>query len=178
MANNYTRISYTLRQIVERTRWSSRAEVVEEIRQAKPVEMKIRGDGSSDDHYMSARALDDLLSLMVDLRLVTVDNRGRVSASIEGRRAADDPSIYDLLIKSSIRSLLEQDGCPIGKVLDTVRGIRLPAVPDAKTIHDRLKANNKSMTLNLDRFRRLLYMYACAGGIDRLVRVHYRQANG
>ncbi|RAS58959.1 hypothetical protein C8D87_11612 [Lentzea atacamensis] len=178
MANNYTRIHYVVRLIDERRVWSSPADVIEAIRQARPVEMKIRGDGSSDDHYMSARTLGRLIAFLFDLKLIIIAHDGEVSTSREGARAAHDQAVFDLLIKSSVRSLLEQGEAPIEKVLDTIRSIHRPAVPDAKTIHGRLKAKNKSIQISLDQFRRLLYLYSKAGGIDRIVRVHYSEASG
>ncbi|MDX2554735.1 hypothetical protein [Streptomyces stelliscabiei] len=179
MATTHTRIQYALRLVVGHSTWDSRSEIVHAIRRAKPMEMKIRGDGSAIEHYMSPQSIGNLLTLMSNLGLIVIQSDGTVSADQEAANAVKNREVFDLLIQASVKSMLEQGGAPIEDVQKTIRTIRLPLVPDSKTIHAKLKTKHKSSPMiNLDKFSQLLYLYACAGGLQRNIRVHYTSLEG
>ncbi|MEU1273485.1 hypothetical protein [Streptomyces sp. NPDC005799] len=179
MANTHARVRYALRLVARRRMWNSRSEIISAIRRARPDEMKIRGDGSTAEHYMSAQSISNLLSLMDDLDLIAIRNDGAVSLAARAQGAERDSERFDLLIQASVRNVFDDSGTQMADVEEVISTIRLPLVPDAKTIHAKLKAKPKSsMILNVDRFSRLLYLYACAGGIQRNVRVLYNRAEG
>ncbi|MFF4421137.1 hypothetical protein ACFY04_10175 [Streptomyces sp. NPDC001549] len=179
MANTHTRVNYTLCLIASHPVWDGRSEIIRELLRARPEEMRIRGDGSAVEHYMSAQSISNLLTFMADLDLIVIRSDGSVSIAQRAERAVQDSRAFDLLVQASVRNALEKSGTQMTDVEKVIGAIRLPLVPDAKTIHAKLKVKHKSSVLiNVDRFSRLLYLYACAGGIQRIVRVHYGSAEG
>ncbi|NUL21837.1 hypothetical protein [Streptomyces lunaelactis] len=173
MATTYIRMQYALRLVASRKAWVSRSEIAKTIHHVKPDEMKIRGDGSAIEHYMSDHSISNLLTLMSELNLVVIQNDGKVSASATGRKAVDDPEVFKLAVQVSIKKTLKDSGAPIQDVHNTIHAIRPPLAPDAKTIHDRMSRRKPPPEINFEKFRQLLYLYACAGGIERSVRIHY-----
>ncbi len=71
---------------------------------------------------------------------------------------------------------LENRGLSIDDILRAIGGIAFPEIPDAEAIHvalyEGVAESDQKVTVN--GLRRLLYLYAAAGGIDRKVRVHYQ----
>jgi len=117
---------------------------------------------------------------MSELNLITIQNGGRVSVTTEVAQAnaAKDADRFDLFVQSSIKTKLADSGVKIVDINGAIRAIRPPLAPDAKTIYDRLAKRNPPPTMKFDMFRQLLYLYACAGGIKRAVRVHYVNPEG
>lgn len=139
--------------------------------------MKVRGDGSADEHYMSEGSISNLLTLMAKHDLLVIRDDGKVSVSGEGQRAAADPDVFDLVMQSSIKTKLADSNVPLEAIDEEIRAITLPLAPDAETIYDRLANRNPAPTITLGEFRRLLFLFACANGIRRYVRVHYHSGD-
>jgi hypothetical protein len=164
---------YTLGQVSRRKTPASRSQIAKAIRSRKPKEMRVRGDGSADDHYMSEQSISNLLSLMAKHGLLVINDDGKVSVSTDGQKAAESEKMFELVLQSSIKTKLAEANTPLEDIDEEIRTISLPLAPDAETIYDRMANRNPAPTISYGEFRRLLYLFACAKGIDRLVRVHY-----
>ena len=173
MATTYARIKVALRQ-AERQAWSDLDVLSHEIRSRKLRAFRMRGDGSSIDNHMSEASITNILRLMIDLELLETRADSTISISLRGKRCLSSDDTFDQLIVSSINSLLDSKRLPMSTVMDVIEAIKLPNVPDAATIYSDLpKSEREASGITEMEFRRLLFLYANAKGIDRKQRVHY-----
>lgn len=128
------------------------------------------------DRYMSPRAVGGLLNLMSDLDLITANSNGEISVDAQAVTflGQPDPKSFDKLVQLRAKTCFERSGIRMDQIHRAIGTIRLPMVPDARTIHAKLTSKRDSgPPMSLDKFRRLIYLYACTGGIDRFIRTYY-----
>jgi hypothetical protein len=174
MATTYDRIRLVLVRLRRRSSWDI-ADLAEQIRNGKQPEFKVRGDGTSPEDYMSAASIRRLVRLMIDLDLIELvagaNNNIRISEAGDTAIAQDN---FDLQIRSSVRSYLYKNDVGMDKVKAAASALVWPDLPSADAIHDRL-SNPNGIKVSAERFRTLMYLYAKAGGAERVVSVYYTQ---
>ena len=171
MATTFLRINLALIQASRRNEWENKQQLAKKIREAKPREFKVRGDGSSIDHYMKDNSIVQLLDLMIELELLENYAEEKLRLSRKGKNCIKSVEKLKSQVRSSVKSLLQNKRLPLDVIKKEIKKIQLPEVPDAENISERLKKVNHSVSKEL--LRRLLFLYACADGIKRKMHVHY-----
>ena len=172
MATTYDRMRIALQKAGEQDSWPNERDLAEAIRTSRPPEFKMRGDGSSEDDFMKAPSITRLIRFAADLGLIQRSGSNEsVSLTASGRRSLQSDGTYRRQIQSSAKSLLEAKGASLDVLETEINGVALPDVPDADTLFERMEPQ---VDLTEDDLRRLLFLLACAEGIDRVTRVHYR----
>ena len=171
MSTTYAKIQTSLRQASRNKEWIDINTLAKEIRKRRLRDFRIRDDGSSIDHYMKEGTICKHLELMVSLELLKKNSDNRITVTSKGRGSIISEDRFNRQIRSSVKSLFESKNLNIQLIKATVEKIKLPDVPDAGTLFDRLNKHDHGFDENL--LRKLLFLYACAKGVGRRVRVHY-----
>lgn len=171
MATTHQRLRKILDVAIQEDSWESRLGLASEVRQRRLRAFRMRGDGTTIDHYMRAATIGQLVDLLVSFGILDEQTDGALSVSSKGATASRDDGSFDRRIKTDVKAYLARNNCPLTEVAAAVGKIRLPDVPDIGTIYDNLPESGRS--LSEAQLRRLLFLHACAGGINRKTRVHY-----
>lgn len=171
MGTTYQRIGIVLKLINDRDFWAI-DDLIAAIRAARSRDFKVRGDGTSDDDYMSAASIGRLVTLIDDLGLTATVSK-QVFLTAPGRRCAEGGTLMASQIRSSVDSVLESYGIDRARLKKAISKIRLPSVPDAVTLFEGIGSAGPKVSIPLERFRTLLFLSACADGMERVVKVHY-----
>lgn len=171
MATTFSRIYTIIQKFPKGNGWMDRHNFLLNFRKRKLKEFKIRGDGSSIDDYMKEESINNLLLLMRSLELIDVTSNGQVKITDKGLKCKNAEDIYMKQLKSSIKSYFEKKDIPMNKILEVGKSIQYPDVPNADTVYNLIATPQQG--ISEDHFRKMLYLYSCAGGIERKMRVHY-----
>jgi hypothetical protein len=179
MATTYDRLRIALRRLKSRTAWDI-TELAESIRdrEPRPLEFKIRGDGTSIDDYMKAASIRRVLTWLTDLELADGLPENKIKINTAGSNCLQSDDLCANQIRASVTSLLHKRGIELDEVRAAIKQIKLPDIPDADRIYavitDDAQKAHKDVTIDVGRFRTLMYLFATAKGADRIVRVHYK----
>jgi hypothetical protein len=174
MATTYDRIRLAATRLARRSSWDI-GELAEDLRAREQPEFRIRGDGTSPNDFMSVGSIRRLIRLMADLGLADrqagSNNKIKISDTTQAALAEDDT--FALEVKSCVRSYLYTNGVGINRIKAVASAIRFPPeLPDADTIFEKLSEEG-DLQLSESLFRKLIYLYASAGGAERVVAVYY-----
>lgn len=173
MATTYVRLKAALQQTRKKDTWPNVHDLASEIRRRRLAPYRMRGDGSSQDHFMHDDAIESLLDLARNLQLIDERPDGTVAITSRATSALTSEDAFARQIRSSVKSYLNQCALPLEQLLDLIANIRLPDVPDAATIFERSQELTPKPNLDVGTLRMLLFLFALAGGMKRLLRVHY-----
>ena len=173
MATTYARIYVITNSIVGTGGDLTKQQFISNLRGRRIKELKVRGDGSDINDYMKEETIERLIELTRDLGLTQVSDDDKLQLTEKGITSNKSEEDYKRILKSSIKSLLHKMKCPMEKIIEAIKKIRLPDVPDTDTIFSKLKITDPKLTRT--ELRRLLFLYACAEGIKRRMRVHYEE---
>jgi hypothetical protein len=171
MATTFLRIFTAITQASQNNKWEDKEQLANKIREKKLKEFKVRGDGSSIDHYMKENSIAQLLDLMIELELLEKNIDEKLRLTRKGKKCVKSVEKLKPLMRSSVKSLLEHRKLPFDVIKGEINKIKLPEVPDADNIFEHLKKVNHGVSREL--LRKLLFLYACADGIKRKMHVHY-----
>lgn len=171
MATTYQRIRTALSRANQKKSWSNLAELRDAIRKSKPDEFIIDGE------VLKEKTVDRILQLMIDLGVLVQRANQSIDIPASSRTALESDDKFSRKVQSGVRSYLERCGVEVGDMISAIRGIKYPDTPDAETIYSCVYSDTQESTrqLTLQSFTRLLYLYACANGIRRKVRIHYEE---
>ena len=173
MAATYDRIQAILQQASRRDTWISIGDLASNIRQRRLKAFRIRGDGTSIDHFIQQTSIESLLRLCVDLDLIEQNKDNSIKIPEKSLSAIETEEAFSMQIRSSVKSYLQNHLAPLENILSVIAKIKLPDVPDAKTIYESLEKQNPKPNLNEDDLRKVLFLLAQADGLERKVKVHY-----
>ncbi len=171
MATTFIRIRTLLSQARRQPSWESINELATDVRRRRLVAFRLRGDGSSIDHYMSIRSISRMINLMRDLELIRSLPGGLIQVTPKGANSLSSEDAFARQIRSSVKSLLQKKQLPLSTITQTILGITLPDVPNPETIYEALPVANPP--IDRETFRKLLYLLACSDGIERSIKVLY-----
>lgn len=173
MATTYDRIRLILEQAARRSTWQSPSALATELRQRKLSAFRMRGDGSTIDHYMREDSVQGLVRLCIDMGLINQSAQGVLTLSARSTTALNSEDAFARQIRSSVLSLLENHFLPLEAIRAIIAGIELPDVPDANTIYDRAQSRTPKSDLSADLLRRVLFLLYHAEGLNREIKVYY-----
>lgn len=173
MAATYDRIMAILQQASRRDTWVSVTELASNLRQRRLSAFRIRGDGTSIEHFIQQSSMESLLRLCIDLDLLEQDMEGSIKVPGRSLTAIESEEAFARQIRSSVKSYLQNHSAPLETILSVIAKIKLPDVPDAKTIYESFEKLTPKPNLNEDDLRKVLFLLALADGLARKVRVHY-----
>lgn len=171
MATTFKRIHIALQQASKRSKWNDEGALAKHIRNQRLRIYKIRGDGSSIDDYMKEDTIAQLILFMKDLELCKKTRDNILLLTSKGKKCLDSEEKFKRQIRSSVKSFLQSESLPMEVILEEMTKIKLPEVPDARTIFERIKDRDHKVDEKL--LRKVLFLYACAEGIERKLRIHY-----
>ncbi len=169
MATTRAKIWTALRRAAKRETWDDIEVLAEALEQGRDDDFKLDGKP------LSRRSILGTLDLMVVLDFLAEQEHGAVVVTATGRAALASQEKFNLKTQSAIRSYMQGKGLPLEQILKAIRQITLPDVPDADTIHKVVHPAGKEDRSGIPKgtLRRLLFLYALAGGMSRRVRVFY-----
>lgn len=177
MATTFDRLHVALRRLRRRAIWDI-TELAGSIRESKPEEFRIRLEGTTVDFYMKVASIRRLLTLLIELELADGLPENKIKINNVGSNCLQSDDHFANQIRSSVTTLLHKGGIELDDVRKAIKQIHLPDIPDADNIFAKVSDNaqkaDKDITIDADRFRTMMYLFAIAKGIDRIVRVHYR----
>jgi hypothetical protein len=120
---------------------------------------------------LSTKSITNLFGLLEKLQFVEMDTNS-IKLTGRGQRALDDDT-YANAVSVSTFELLSSFGVGKSTLYSAIDSIKPPNFPDAENIYGKLPKSVNKDALDIDLFRRLLFLLACAGSIGREVRVFY-----
>ena len=176
MATTYDRLHVLLREVqrnASRATPQNRHSFVRSIVNRKLPQFTIQRNrnGKLVEDSISDKAVERLLELLAELRLARLPEADGIEITTRGEEALEGENFANSVSVATFQ-LLSNDGVNRQTLLDNIDGIQPPNFADADTIHARLDPDVKEQ-LDLERFRGLLYLLACAGSIQREIKVFY-----
>lgn len=120
---------------------------------------------------MSQKSIVQLLEFAAELKLVSKAADGSIRLTQGGRRCLESDDKYRRQLRTAIKKYFEDHQLDMADIESEIKGVKLPEVPDADTIHGGIADQTD---LSNDELRRALFLLAKAGGIKRITKVHYR----
>lgn len=173
MANTYDRLKVVLRHSNRSSSWPSAQDLATDIRRRRLAPFRIRGDGSATEDYMQEPSIRKLVRLAIDLGLIEEDGDSSLVITQRGKTALENDDTFARQIRSSAKTYLDHCSLPFEQILDVINKVRLPDVPDAKTIYDHVARLSPRPEIDEASLTTLLYLLYCANGLARKVRAHY-----
>lgn len=172
MADTYDRIRYALGRLADKDSWNT-TQLAQAIQEDAPIEFRFRRGQT--DHYMSVSSIRRILRLAVDLDLAerVTNERNTIKLTDRGAKCLRSEKQCALQVRACVTTFLDNNNVGLDRVKDAVSAIRLPNVPDAKTIFIELSADPR-MTMGEKLFRTMMYLLWRAGGAERAVKVLYK----
>lgn len=133
---------------------------------------KLKLNGVNIDAFMKEKSIISIIDLMVDLDLFK-NNGSNITFTPNGQKCINSESNYIMQIRSSVMSLMQSKKAPLSSIIGFINEIMLPDVPNTESIYRKLSDDAKEL-ISLSLFRRLLFLLACAEGVDRVWTVYYR----
>jgi hypothetical protein len=109
--------------------------------------------GASIKQYCSPSAIRWLIRFGHELGLISIDNSRNVTPTPDGRNALSGTN-YNAQLATQINEYLEANGTSYATLVETIRNVQPPNVPDRYTVFESL--SSKGMKLDGDRFRRII----------------------
>ena len=177
MSSTYSRIFSILNYANSQTEWDQFT-LASSIRQRGLTdlsfkEFKLKLNGANIDAYMQEKSIIGLIDLMIDLDLLR-NNANIISMTSNGLKCINSEDNFKMQIRSSVMSLLQSKNIPLSLIIESINKILLPNVPNIETIYENLSSQAKGF-INLNLLRRLLFLLACAEGVNRVWTVYYRE---
>lgn len=178
MATTYDRLYVVLREIDNYQENNNLFEIVPFINaliEKRISELTIqREDPNSGEitaHPLSVNTIEKYISLLNSFRFINqVENQ--ISISNRGSTSLDQER-YPLAIAEATYEYLESLGLPRSKLYQIIDSTETKELPTSDVIYDSLDDNVNKAVLNVELFRRLMYMLACSESLNREVIVYY-----
>ena len=125
-------------------------------------------------NMLSENSISRLLEFALKLGLLDNSDEPVVAVARATGPSLRSEKLFKTRVQFAVRSYLENKGVGIESVYATIENIKFPDSPDAETIYQKIyEAFGEGERIDFQEFRKLLYLYSCADGIGRRVRVHY-----
>jgi hypothetical protein len=180
MATTFARLRIVLQHIRDNPDTSSVTALAADVRRRRLMDFRVRGEGRGIEDFMSESSIRRLIRLLQDLGLVSIDEREAIALMPPGAPFLRSDTQYKAKIDTATRTLLLNRGMSLVRVQAAIDRIQPPRAPDAATIFEEISTpdnlstrDNLTPSLNSETFSRLLFLLACAGGLERTVHVHY-----
>ena len=168
LATTFQRLWTGLRRAQRMKSWVSLDDLRDDIRKQGHEDFKIGGN------ILSEESIARLLEFGLKLGLLDNSDEPAIKVAKATATALKSKKLFKTRVQFAVRSYLEEKGVGIESVHEAIRKIKFPDSPDAETIYKHAYKNSDvDEKIDPREFRKLLYLYSCADGIGRRVRVHY-----
>lgn len=178
MSTTYGRLNVILREIEQNVSGNNIIDIdpfVESIVERQIPELTLnRMDpetGERTPHSLSEHTLRKYIYLLEDFDFVDL-NGDHLTITDRGVLALDEDR-YPRSIAVATYSLLSDYGVTREVLFDAMDSVEPPNLPGSEEIYRNLNEDVNKEVLDIELFRRLLYLLACAGSIQREVSVYY-----
>lgn len=173
MATTYDRIRALLEQVKRNEAAGDKArdyyELAEYLANRQIKEFIV---DANKNRFLSAAAIRRLLRLLSEMKLITVGEEDKVVLLGPAGRQALQGENYDRMVSQAALEMLNSFDITLESITDAIASVKLPNVPEAETIFEKLSGTRKE-DLGFERFRLILYLLYWTRRLNREVKVLY-----